>query len=61
MIGHRILPLVNSLIGLAAWAGLAWWLTPLMGGSGMAIAVSVGVVIAAGAAPSSCGSATASA
>ncbi|QLC20731.1 polysaccharide biosynthesis protein [Parasphingopyxis sp. CP4] len=44
MIGHRILPLINSLIGIAVWAVLAWYLAPDRGAEGMAIAVSVGAV-----------------
>ncbi len=50
MIGHRILPLVNSLAGLAIAAILAFWLTPDMGAAGMAIAVAVGVTVASWAA-----------
>lgn len=46
MIGHRGLPLLNSLVGLAASAGLAIWLTPSLGAEGMAIAVAVGVTVA---------------
>ncbi|MCA1749928.1 MAG: polysaccharide biosynthesis C-terminal domain-containing protein, partial [Sphingomonadales bacterium] len=44
MTGHRILPLVNSVIGVGIWALLAWWLTPLYGPDGMAFAVSAGAV-----------------
>jgi O-antigen/teichoic acid export membrane protein len=44
MVGHRVLPLVNSLIGIAAWATLAWWFTPSRGAEGMAIAVAIGAV-----------------
>ena len=44
MIGHRALPLLNSLIALLLWAGLALWLTPVMGAMGMAIAVSIAIV-----------------
>jgi O-antigen/teichoic acid export membrane protein len=44
MIGHRALPLLNSLIAFVLWFGLALWLTPRMGGMGMAIAVSVAIV-----------------
>ena len=39
MIGHRILPLVNSFIAIALWIGLALWLVPLYGPFGMAIAI----------------------
>ena len=39
MTGHRVLPLVNSLIGVGVWAGLSLWLVPGQGALGMAIAV----------------------
>ncbi|HEY0324521.1 MAG TPA: polysaccharide biosynthesis C-terminal domain-containing protein, partial [Allosphingosinicella sp.] len=44
MIGHRALPLLNSAIAFLLWFGLALWLTPTMGGMGMAIAVSVAIM-----------------
>lgn len=45
MTGHRLLPLANSLAGLAA-AGLVGWLTVAdWGAVGMALAVSAGVVV----------------
>ncbi|MFS0736054.1 lipopolysaccharide biosynthesis protein [Sphingomonas sp. 1P06PA] len=47
MTGHRALPLLNSAIGLAAWALLSIWLVPPMAGTGMAIAVAVGTVLVA--------------
>lgn len=50
MVGHRALPLLNSLIGMALWLGLALWLVPAYGALGMAIAVSVAVVATAWAA-----------
>jgi O-antigen/teichoic acid export membrane protein len=50
MVGHRALPLINSVIGLIAWLVLALWLVPAYGALGMAIAVSVAVVITAWAA-----------
>ncbi len=50
MTGHRVLPLVNSVAGLAAWALVGWWLVPSLGATGMAIAVSVGTVLIAWAA-----------
>jgi O-antigen/teichoic acid export membrane protein len=50
MTGHRILPLLNSLIGLALWATLGLWLAPAMGATGMAVAVSAGTVAIAWAA-----------
>jgi len=45
--GHRGLPLLNSLVGLGAWAALSFLLVPSMGGAGMAIAVSAGWSLAA--------------
>jgi O-antigen/teichoic acid export membrane protein len=45
--GHRGLPLVNSLVGLGAWALLAFLLVPTMDGTGMALAVSAGWTVAA--------------
>lgn len=50
MTGHRILPLVNSAIGLGAWALLGAWLVPIQGATGMAWAVSAGTVLIAWAA-----------
>lgn len=50
MIGHRILPLLNSLIGLVAWLALGLWLVPGLGATGMAIAVGIGSVLIAWAA-----------
>ncbi len=47
MIGHKGLPLVNSLIGLALWLGLGLWLVPDFGAYGMALAVSAAVVATA--------------
>jgi O-antigen/teichoic acid export membrane protein len=44
MIGHRALPLLNSLIAFALWIVLALWLTPAQGAWGMAIAVSVAIL-----------------
>ncbi len=44
MIGHRLLPLLNSLIAVALWIGLAWWLIPRFGPLGMAIAVGAATV-----------------
>ncbi|MBU3077121.1 lipopolysaccharide biosynthesis protein [Sphingomonas quercus] len=45
MTGHKALPLVNSLLGMAAWLMLAVMLVPGFGGVGMAVAVSVGTVL----------------
>jgi O-antigen/teichoic acid export membrane protein len=50
MTGHRILPLLNSAIGLGAWALLGAWLVPAQGATGMAWAVSAGTVLIAWAA-----------
>ncbi len=50
MIGHRGLPLLNSLLGLGAWAIIAILLVPTTGRVGMAIGVSVGTVLVAWAA-----------
>ena len=44
MTGHRILPLVNSLVGVASWAALSLWLVPRYGAPGMAVAVGVATV-----------------
>jgi O-antigen/teichoic acid export membrane protein len=44
MTGHRILPLVNSLVGVASWAALSLWLVPLYGAPGMAVAVGAATV-----------------
>jgi O-antigen/teichoic acid export membrane protein len=44
MIGHRILPLLNSFIAIALWIGLAAWLTPSYGALGMAIAIGAATV-----------------
>lgn len=46
-IGHRALPLVNSLVGLGVWAMLALMLVPSHDGFGMAVAVSAGWTAAA--------------
>ena len=47
MVGHRALPLLNSLIGLVLWLILALWLVPTQGALGMALAVSAAVVVTA--------------
>ena len=47
MTGHRILPLVNSLIGVATWILLAFLLVPAWGAAGMAVAVGVATVVIA--------------
>jgi O-antigen/teichoic acid export membrane protein len=44
MTGHRILPLVNSFVGVATWALLSLWLVPPYGASGMAVAVGIATV-----------------
>jgi O-antigen/teichoic acid export membrane protein len=50
MTGHRLLPLLNSLLGLALWAALGAWLVPEQGATGMAWAVTAGTVLIAWAA-----------
>lgn len=50
MVGHRAIPLLNSVIGILIWLGLALWLVPDHGALGMAISVSVAVVASAWAA-----------
>jgi O-antigen/teichoic acid export membrane protein len=50
MTGHRVLPLVNSLLALLVWAALAWWLVPALGAKGMAWATGTAVLVAAAAA-----------
>lgn len=47
MTGHRILPLVNSFLGVTLWAVLAALLTPGHGALGMAVAVAAGSLVAA--------------
>jgi len=47
MIGHRVLPLLNSLIGLFVWAVLAIALVPAHAAHGMAIAIAVATVATA--------------
>jgi O-antigen/teichoic acid export membrane protein len=44
MIGHRVLPLINSFIAIALWLGLAFWLVPVQGPLGMAIAVGAATI-----------------
>jgi len=44
MAGHRILPLVNSAIGVALWIGLSLVLVPVWGEAGMAVAVGAATV-----------------
>jgi O-antigen/teichoic acid export membrane protein len=47
MVGHRVLPLLNSLIGVFIWAVLTMLLVPLYGGLGMALAVAAATVATA--------------
>ncbi|HEX8644004.1 MAG TPA: lipopolysaccharide biosynthesis protein [Allosphingosinicella sp.] len=47
MTGHRLLPLLNSFLGVAVWAGLAVWLTPEHDALGMAIAVAAATLVGA--------------
>ncbi|MBA3677597.1 MAG: lipopolysaccharide biosynthesis protein [Sphingosinicella sp.] len=44
MTGHRGLPLLNSLVGVALWALLARWLVPSLGEIGMALAVGAATI-----------------
>ena len=44
MTGHRALPLVNSLLGVALGAALVWLLVPPLGALGMGIAVAAATV-----------------
>jgi O-antigen/teichoic acid export membrane protein len=44
MTGHRLLPLVNSLLGAAVWAALGLLLVPRYGAAGMAVAVGAATV-----------------
>jgi O-antigen/teichoic acid export membrane protein len=44
MIGHRALPVLNSLIAVGLWIGLAWWLAPDGGAIGMAWAIAIATV-----------------
>ena len=44
MIGHRLLPSLNSLLGVGLWAGLATFLVPAYGAVGMAAAVAAGTL-----------------
>jgi O-antigen/teichoic acid export membrane protein len=50
MIGHRALPLLNSVIGVAVAAILAFLLVPGLGALGMAVAVATATIAAAAAA-----------
>mgnify|MGYP006200597823 CR=1 FL=1 len=50
MIGHRALPLLNSLVAVLIWLALAVTLTPAYGALGMAAAVAAAVVASAWAA-----------
>jgi O-antigen/teichoic acid export membrane protein len=47
MTGHRGLPILNSLIGLAVWLPLSLFLVPKLGGFGMAVAVACATVAVA--------------
>jgi O-antigen/teichoic acid export membrane protein len=44
MTGHRMLPLLNSLLGAGLWACLAWLLVPKLGPLGMGLAVSAATI-----------------
>ena len=45
MIGHRVLPLVNSAIAILLWIVLAAWLTPAEGAFGMAVAIGAATLV----------------
>ena len=47
MTGHRVLPLVNSFLGVAMWALLSAVLVPRIGSMGMAIAVGAATIVIA--------------
>lgn len=47
MTGHRALPLLNSVLAIAAWGLIAALLIPTQGAMGMAVAVAVGTVVGA--------------
>lgn len=47
MIGHRLLPTLNSALSVLSWALLAWLLVPTHGAFGMAVAVAVAIVLPA--------------
>ncbi len=47
MTGHRILPLINSLAGVALGAALVAWLVPTLGAMGMALAVGAATLLIA--------------
>jgi O-antigen/teichoic acid export membrane protein len=44
MIGHRLLPLLNSALSVGIWLALAFWLAPGQGAWGMALAVAAATV-----------------
>lgn len=44
MTGHRVLPLLNSLVGIGVWLMFGITLTPLLGATGMALAVALATV-----------------
>ncbi|RED16381.1 lipopolysaccharide biosynthesis protein [Parasphingopyxis lamellibrachiae] len=44
MTGHRLLPLINSMIGVCVWAVVSWMSVAEHGPEGMALAVSCGAV-----------------
>src|SRR5215217_2312092 len=50
MTGHRLLPVLNSFIGVGLWALLAFLLTPEREALGMAMAVAAATVVSASAA-----------
>ena len=50
IIGHRGRPTANAVLGLVVWLGLAAWLVPALGATGMAAAVGASILVSAWAA-----------
>ncbi len=47
ILGHRLRPTLNAVAGLVVWVGLALWLVPAHGATGMAVAVGGAIVVSA--------------
>jgi O-antigen/teichoic acid export membrane protein len=47
MTGHRLLPVLNSLLGVGIWVALTFWLVPGRGAMGMAIAIAAATLVSA--------------
>ncbi len=47
VLGHRLRPTLNAVAGLVVWVGLALWLVPMHGATGMAAAVGAAIVVSA--------------